>query len=889
RTAKDAEIATYKAANRDLLTEFEQATLKFETEVQSVKRELEALASQRSALQLDKEAAHAEIAQLQATIAQQAERLGDLMQQVASGESASVRLEELERCNALHQEELRRLERIADDALAAKTQLGRDLEHAEVAKTSQLHEQAQTASLTLAQVVADHDQAQVISNETIDRLTTANRELTQQGETLRVEVTKLNAERTSLLERMEELSKQVEAMTLELASVVDEHKVKLNESYQSLQVDMAKLEQSHGEEREVLRKQVEDLQDQVINANIELLQKQEKIAGLVVEIEASQAAVANLADIPALEDRLANMATLNNELQASADKHAEVVATLEDIVANLKGDVSTLKAQLEAQTVSHQNKVGQVQELQNAHSALELAIQTIQSKNEMLQESLQSTNAHCATVEAKVGALLESLAEKDGQIVQLQEELQTAELTNAQTQAGLDDAVAERTKALADEAKRMGLVNEELRVGVDESNAMWREKVDSIVASRDAEVAALAGQIQALELKIQNMEERNSNGGATSPDEVRSLNAQLGTLQNELDAQLEEKEALYDKIDELEKAALCNVQNQHDHVRMLQRQWDMEKATLTDRLGVQRDRINKLELVKMTKGHLEVFEKLKLNIKKKTDEVAALQQQLQASRNDDGVRQASKGGGRKVGTSVECTQVHDSNTYVIWGQAEVKLKLHTTQNEFQIKASEVASLQNAIVQYEGHIDTLENQIRVHGTSSTEIDDLRRHVADLERLVQSQSQQLRGHQDNIQSLTQLRDELAQQVAELQQLVRDKDVQLKRCEDDAASKQQEWQVAKEDLHEKFHADLRYLEKENLELHLELKQTKRLMSSTGKGIASPPLPRATSRTSLSEIEQPKYESPQLPSPSSLTKSLLGPLKALAVDDNDKENTPA
>ncbi|RHY20978.1 hypothetical protein DYB36_011245, partial [Aphanomyces astaci] len=616
--------------------------------------------------------------------------------------------------------------------------------------------------------------------------------------------------------------KQVEAMTLELASVVDEHKVKLNESYHSLQVDMAKLEQSHGEEREVLRKQVEDLQDQVINANIELLQKQEKIAGLVVEIEASQAAVANLADIPALEDRLANMATLNNELQASADKHSEVVATLEDIVANLKGDVSTLKAQLESQTVSYQNKVVQVQEMQDAHSALELALQTMQSKNEVLQESLQSTNAHCATVEAKVGALLESLAEKDGQIVQLQEELQTAELTNAQTQAGLDDAVAERTKALAEEAKRMGLVNEELRVGVDKSNAMWREKVDSIVASRDAEVAALAGQIQALELKIQNMEERNSNGGATSPDEVRSLNAQLGTLQNELDAQLEEKEALYDKIDELEKAALCNVQNQHDHVRMLQRQWDMEKATLTDRLGVQRDRINKLELVKMTKGHLEVFEKLKLNIKKKTDEVAALQQQLQASRNDDG---------RKV---ADAKLVRPLN-------AEVKLKLHTTQNEFQIKTSEVASLQNAIVQYEGHIDTLENQIRVHGTSSTEIDDLRRHVADLERLVQSQSQQLRGHQDNIQSLTQLRDQLAQQVAELQQLVRDKDVQLKRCEDDAASKQQEWQVANEDLHEKFHADLRYLEKENLELHLELKQTKRLMSFTGKGIASPPLPRA------------------------------------------------
>ncbi|KAF0712576.1 hypothetical protein AaE_011986, partial [Aphanomyces astaci] len=262
---------------------------------------------------------------------------------------------------------------------------------------------------------------------------------------------------------------------------------------------------------------------------------------------------------------------------------------------------------------------------------------------------------------------------------------------------------------------------------------------------------------------------------------------------------------------------------------MLQRQWDMEKATLTDRLGVQRDRINKLELVKMTKGHLEVFEKLKLNIKKKTDEVAALQQQLQASRNDDGMalmeeRWRYEQTERKVADAKLVRRLN----------AEVKLKLHTTQNEFQIKTSEVASLQNAIVQYEGHIDTLENQIRVHGTSSTEIDDLRRHVADLERLVQSQSQQLRGHQDNIQSLTQLRDELAQQVAELQQLVRDKDVQLKRCEDDAASKQQEWQVAKEDLHEKFHADLRYLEKENLELHLELKQTKRLMSSTGKGIA-------------------------------------------------------
>jgi hypothetical protein len=69
----------------------------------------------------------------------------------------------------------------------------------------------------------------------------------------------------------------------------------------------------------------------------------------------------------------------------------------------------------------------------------------------------------------------------------------------------------------------------------------------------------------------------------------------------------------------------------HSEVETLQAreaQWLVEKATLSSELTAAQERITKLELVKMTKHHLEVFQTLKRENKSKAQEIAALRAQL---------------------------------------------------------------------------------------------------------------------------------------------------------------------------------------------------------------------------------------------------------------------
>ncbi|RHY27863.1 hypothetical protein DYB32_007644 [Aphanomyces invadans] len=867
--AKDEELVAMKDANYELSVKFEQAKVTFESQLENMTQALNDFAKENEVFKQDKAVLTAEKVQLQQTVTQQAERLDELMRCMASGAGTSVEVEELKSQLVGHRDEASRLEALVRNLVEEKAQLKIEFEIAAKATVRQSSEEADQAQEKLHQLCEHYKQKESASEACIANLNNVILGLNEHVQLLSEESAKLQSEKAQLLQRVDELSNQTKSMKSEFASQSKEREDSLAErdtNYEVLKAEMDAMIKTHAKEGEVLRKQMEGLQDQVVNVNIELLQKQHIIESLLVQNDASQsnASTANETEVAALEERLAAMNNEKNALKAESDKHAQVAAELERNLVVMNGEVSTLKAALEARMMSQQETIVELQNLRSALSVSEVNVKSFQEKYNGAVASLDAMTKNCMAMETKCNTLFEGLAEKDNLLAQVREDLQVLELRSASKHADLERTLQEQKISHIEDLKRANLTNDELRAEIEAINAAWREQCAAVQASRDTDVNALASTKQALELKIQDMEQ-NAKMSAIANDELLSLNAQLVTLKNELDAQLEEKEALYDKIEELEKAAICSAQRtvngvnisintslnlgQAEHAEMLQRQWDMEKATLTDQLDVQRDRINKLELVKMTKGHLEVFEKLKLNIKKKTEEVAALKRQVLESKNDE--------------------------------LDELKLKLNTTQNEFQIKNSEVASLQHAINQYEGHIDTLESQIRQHGNSAAEIKELSQQVTHLEDLVQRQRQQLLMHEEDMQNQAQLRDVHTARLADLQILLNDKDLRLKQYEDDALSKEKDWQATSDDLHEKFQADLRYLEKENLELHIELKQAKRLLS--GKGISPPP---TSARFGLQELHNSE--------PSSLTKSLLGPAKITSLSlstqlEENKENTPA
>ncbi|ETW02666.1 hypothetical protein, variant [Aphanomyces invadans] len=871
--AKDEELVAMKDANYELSVKFEQAKVMFESQLENMTQALNDFAKENEVFKQDKAVLTAEKVQLQQTVTQQAERLDELMRYMASGAGTSVEVEELKSQLVGHRDEASRLEALVRNLVEENPQLKIEFEIAAKATVRQSSEEADQAQEKLHQLCEHYKQKESASEACIANLNNVILGLNEHVQLLSEESAKLQSEKAQLLQRVDELSNQTKSMKSEFASQTKEREDSLAErdtNYEVLKAEMDAMIKTHAKEGEVLRKQMEGLQDQVVNVNIELLQKQHIIESLLVQNDASQsnASTANETEVAALEERLAAMNNEKNALKAESDKHAQVAAELERNLVVMNGEVSTLKAALEARMMSQQETIVELQNLRSALSVSEVNVKSFQEKYNGAVASLDAMTKNCMAMETKCNTLFEGLAEKDNLLAQVREDLQVLELRSASKHADLERTLQEQKISHIEDLKRANLTNDELRAEIEAINAAWREQCAAVQASRDTDVNALASTKQALELKIQDM---NAKMSAIANDELLSLNAQLVTLKNELDAQLEEKEALYDKIEELEKAAICSAQRQAEHAEMLQRQWDMEKATLTDQLDVQRDRINKLELVKMTKGHLEVFEKLKLNIKKKTEEVAALKRQVLESKNDE-----------LVELMEERWKAEQNERKLVEAKIdELKLKLNTTQNEFQIKNSEVASLQHAINQYEGHIDTLESQIRQHGNSAAEIKELSQQVTHLEDLVQRQRQQLLMHEEDMQNQAQLRDVHTARLADLQILLNDKDLRLKQYEDDALSKEKDWQATSDDLHEKFQADLRYLEKENLELHIELKQAKRLLS--GKGISPPP---TSARFGLQELHNSE--------PSSLTKSLLGPAKITSLSlstqlEENKENTPA
>jgi chromosome segregation ATPase len=268
--------------------------------------------------------------------------------------------------------------------------------------------------------------------------------------------------------------------------------------------DMDVVLKEHAKDSETLQKKMEDLQDQVVNVNIELLQKHQTIESLVADNNSTQNEMerSQLAEIGTLRERLETLTNVNNDLEADASKQTELIGSLHRTVGSINADVSNLKAQLADDEVAHQVKLD---EMRQAQSFLERELSTLNANNEELHVARNTLNDKFAGMETASEALLEDLTQRDGQLAQLRDQLLVLEQRNVQMQAEFENEVQEQAKLYHDELERVSQAHESLRLEIHQRNLEWQETLTATIESHEAGVNSLVSEKQALEHKILDM------------------------------------------------------------------------------------------------------------------------------------------------------------------------------------------------------------------------------------------------------------------------------------------------------------------------------------------------------------------------------------------------
>ncbi|KAF0720081.1 Aste57867_581 [Aphanomyces stellatus] len=694
----------------------------------------------------------------------------------------------------------------------------------------------------------------------------------QKDETLNAQIERLMMEKDEILQKMGASMQEIQDQNSSALKILAVELEQRDSDLTSIKLSMNHVKQNIHQERDLHKKEVNDLQDQIFNINVGKLQLQENLDSLLLEYnllkdkcdETKFKGETFHASLSSLQNKVDKQYEEIVELGNRNKKYEKEISILNEAIQEWTSKYCDLECELKSRTSAHEVKESSFVEVLNGETEQKIILE---ESNQELRQKIQVITSKYDTTLLDVEKLAECIKEIEYLRKLLGEsELQcnTLEDKSNKSQSVLKSQVELFEMQVEDLRNQlMTTLNEKRRV--EEVLEVLRTEFEVIKEKFDV----LLQEKQSLLIKTDDMAQTISLLKERGVDNSGHLKAELITLKNDLDAQLEEKEALYDKIDELEKKTILTQQSVEEQLHIQNRQWEMEKATLLDQMDGQRDRINKLELVKMTKHHLEVFQKMKLDNKKKSDEIASLQNKLQHSSVDSNDMHLMEERWKHEQKEKEIIQMK---------MAETKLQLKTVQNEYQIKSSEVISLQNTIAQFQELIESLQRQVKTQDVSFTEIHELKRQIDQMQKKIEIQGEQLVSQSQNIELQAHYMEEKKKEMEYLELELKEKDIQLKCSNEAATTKLQEWHACNEDLQDKYQSDLRYLEKENLELHLELKQAKRILAE--RGTSNTPAKRA----SLQEIQN------QTPATKFLTESSPKrvPHAFPLSKSTDKENDP-
>ncbi|EQC32917.1 hypothetical protein SDRG_09448 [Saprolegnia diclina VS20] len=458
-------------------------------------------------------------------------------------------------------------------------------------------------------------------------------------------------EKQALQARMQELTTDLEQLRSTRATTASDEAAALQSTLYTLQVEhQALTEQVQRLEQDKRMLETSVASEDALHAS-RITSLEDKIRMLAQEVvDATSAHAAELTaqssvwadERTALKLALATLEASAREKDDAIDAHGRAMAKLEE----------TLSANQDAM---YAQRVAQHQALSAAEAALATATEQVAALT-AANEALEADAARRATA---------ATAELDAKVTELQ----------AQLNASANDATSLRAqlRALDDEKAHVARL----------TTALEEEAYEKSVLEKDLdEVRATLAEMETDRSKVQ-----------------RSLEIDA---EQQIAQVVEEKGMLYEQIEGLQ-ADYKQIQKELELVKTSERTLRQEHTAVRDELDVARSRITKLELVKMTKHHLEIFQTLKLDNKKKTQEIASLSAKLAArpSTSEAEVRELE----------ARLRAEHTKRSALEDQVGELGLAVKTMENEVKIKAAESSALQSTIEQYEVQLQELDDELR----------------------------------------------------------------------------------------------------------------------------------------------------------------------------------
>ncbi|OQR84019.1 kinesin-like protein [Achlya hypogyna] len=676
------------ARAQDDIAPSETETEALQLQLQVLQQQLDAETARRVEAEADAEAAREQLATEVQLLAEQLQAEKTDKDTVEGALTAQLRALEVDLETALTEQSRARAQ-ASDDALAreaATTAL-----EAELAAVQTAHAALEVA-LNEQQVVADKLQAQLAASAAQAEAHVAEQLATR--EAMAVLETSLGEAQdkcarlafleTQAFEEKQAFEKQVAHLKAELAAATAALESAKDATY-SVTV-----------ENQALRSQLEALE---VDARL-----------LVATASSDKSALDG--QRAALEDRLQVLA---QEQQAATTAHEEAIRALVEaklaaeteaaIAARAAADAwATERTELRAAVAAHEAAA------RESDAARETLARTVAKLEETLSENqdklyAQSVDLHQA--QAACSAAEDRAAAAEDRAAAATAACDALKLQREETADNRMAALAAEVEALsADTAALQQALADERRALAEERQALAEERFEKGVLEKDLdETKATLAELDAERAQAQRETELNA--------------------QQQIAQVVEEKGLLYEQIEALE-ADGKRLRRELEIVATSERALRQEQAAARAELEVARSRIAKLELVKMTKHHLEIFQSLKLDNKQKSREIASLTQKLtNAPATAAAEVQALEGRLRQE----QATRAAIEDRVL-----ELELTIKTMENEVKIKASETAALQSSLDQYAVQLKELDEELHRTKKASEEAASAKtREVADVKYL------------------------------------------------------------------------------------------------------------------------------------------------------------
>lgn len=406
--------------------------------------------------------------------------------------------------------------------------------------------------------------------------------------------TKAEADGSAMKDKIAALNLQITQLTnvLKTHSIpVDEGEISLSQgggvSFKKLSLQDDDGLETHPERPEetlqYYQEKTSQLQHEVVSANTQLREENERASSLIIEKEKleNELKEANERLAEALAEAERKSRELEQKKHHEAGKQKEVEAQLREELGTVQSELKETKENLVQSDSSLTEKTTQCDSLLQAVDQLKEKLEATEKRIEENEVLIQEKESKLEGIQEKVDALTEeisNLLEEKESLVKEKDDLQL-KVTELSKEGESQRAQTEEQTKLAESRKNL---IEEMKAHLEEEAQRHKQEVEQLSVRHGEEIAAVSMENQQLKAQLHDVNEK-LNEVMDLKENVRSLEGQKSQLQEENTKLLEDLEAAHKLIqEEINRVTAEKLQEMQD----MRNSWGEERKDLQTQLEI---------------------------------------------------------------------------------------------------------------------------------------------------------------------------------------------------------------------------------------------------------------------------------------------------------------